>query len=116
MNTRFLFQGLSVDNRTEDYIRKRLQRIDKLVDTASHYEVEVDKNKQGKFRVEIMVHTPQALYRAEETTVSIEGSTDIVIDELELQITKKKDRLRALRLRGLRSIKKKLVLDFAARF
>ena len=116
MNTRFLFQGLTVDNRTEDYIRKRLQRIEKLVDPVSHSEVEIHRNKQGKFLVVIMVHTPHFLYRAEEISESVEGSTDIVIDELELQITKKKDRLRALRLRGQRSIKKKLVLNFAARF
>ena len=116
MNTQFLFQGVDIDMRTREYILKRLERIEKLVDAVSALEVEVDKDKKGKFRVEIMVKTPRILYRAEETTTSIEGSTDIVIDELEGQITKEKNKRHDLKLRGKRSIKKKLVVDKAARF
>jgi len=116
MNTRFLFQGVDIDERTQEYILKRLERIGKLVDPVTEFEIEVDKDKKGKFRVEIMAKTPHNLYRAEETTVSIEGSTDIVIDELEVQIGKKKTKNRDLKLRGLRSIKKRTVLDGSARF
>lgn len=116
MKTRFLFKGVDIDERTREYILKRLARIEKLVDPVSEYSIEIDQNKQGKFRVEIMVKTPHNLYRAEETTMSVEGSTDIAIDELEAQIDKKKNKNRDLKLRGNRSIKKKLVLDAAARF
>lgn len=116
MNTRFLFKGVDIDDRTREYIAKRLERIEKLVDPVSEFEVEVEQNKQGKFRVEIMVKTPRDLFRAEETTLSIEGSTDIVIDELESQVDKVKNRLRDLKLRGDRSIKKNLVVDESARF
>lgn len=116
MNTRFLFKGLDIDERTSDYILKRLARIEKLVDPVSEFSIEIDRDKKGKFRVEIMVKTPHNLYRAEETSVSIEGSTDVVIDELENQIDKKKNRNRDLKLRGDRSIKKKLVVDESARF
>lgn len=106
MNTRFLFKGVDIDDRTREYILKRLARVEKLVDPVSEFSIEIDQNKQGKFRVEIMVKTPHDLYRAEETTVSIEGSTDIVIDELEIQVDKKKNKHRDLKLRGDRSIKK----------
>lgn len=116
MKTRFLFKGVDIDERTREYILKRLERIEKLVDPVSEYSLEVDRDKHGMFRVEIMVKTPHNLYRAEETTVSVEGSTDIVIDELEVQIDKKKNKNRDLKLRGKRSIKKKMVLDAAARF
>ncbi|MDP2838024.1 MAG: ribosome-associated translation inhibitor RaiA [Candidatus Moranbacteria bacterium] len=116
MKTRFLFKGVNIDDRTRDYIVKRLGRIEKLVDPVTQFEVEVGQNKQGKFRVEIMVKTPHDLHRAEETTLSIEGSTDIVIDELENQIGKKKNRSRDLKRRGSRSIKKSLVTDESARF
>ena len=116
MKTRFLFKGVDIDERTREYILKRLARIEKLVDPVSEYSLEIDQNKQGKFRVEIMVKTPHNLYRAEETTMSVEGSTDIVIDELEAQIDKKKNKNRDLKLRGNRSIKKKMVLDTADRF
>lgn len=116
MNTRFLFKGVDIDERTRDYVLKRLQRVEKLVDPVSEFSIEVDKDKKGKFRVEIMVRTPHNLYRAEEITQSIEGSTDVVIDELEVQIDKKKNRNRDLKLRGNRSIKKKIVFDPASRF
>jgi len=116
MNTRFLFKGVDIDDRTRDYILKRLTRVEKLVDPVSDFSIEIDQDKKGKFRVEIMIKTPHNLYRAEETTVSIEGSTDIVIDELENQIDKKKNRNRDLKMRGNRSIKKKMVVDESARF
>ena len=116
MNTRFLFKGLDIDERTRDYIVKRLARIEKLVDPVSDFSIEIDQDKKGKFRVEVMVKTPHNLYRAEETTVSVEGSTDVVIDELEVQIDKKKNKNRDLKLRGNRSIKKKLTVDESARF
>jgi ribosomal subunit interface protein len=116
MNMRFLFRGVEIDERTRDYIVKRIGRIEKLVDKVTVFEVEVSQDKKGMFRVEVMVKTPHNTYRAEDTTESIEGSTDIVIDELEVQIAKKKNKNRDLKLRGKRSIKKKLVVDKAARF
>lgn len=115
-NTRFLFRGVNIDDRTRDYVLKRLERIEKLVDPVSQFEIEIDKDKKGKFRVEMMVKTPHNLYRAENTTESIEGSTDIDIDELEVQISRKNGKNRDLKLRGQRSIKKNLVTDGSARF
>lgn len=116
MTTRFLFKGVKIDARTKEYVLKRLKRTVKLVDPVSEFEIEVDKDKKGKFRVEVMIKAPLNLYRAEETSVSIEGSIDIVMDELESQIAKQKTKQRDLRLRGGRSIKKKLVVDNKARF
>lgn len=116
MNTRFLFKGVDVDERTREYILKRLERVTKLVDPVSEIEVEVDRDKKGLFRIEMMIKTPHDLYRAEEVSVSVEGSTDIVIDALEIQIVKQRNRLHDLKLRGNRSIKKKIVVDEAARF
>lgn len=116
MNTRFLFKGVDIDDRTKEYVVKRLGRVEKLVDPVSEFSIEIDQDKKGKYRVEIMVKTPHNLYRAEETTISIEGSTDVVIDELEVQIDKKKNKNRDIKLRGNRSIKKKMTVDEAARF
>ncbi len=114
--TRYLTKGLELDDRTSDYIDKRLKRLAKLVDPVSRFEVEVTKDKKGKFRVEVMIKTPHNLYRAEETSVSVEGSLDIAVDELEAQLAKNKTKSRDLKRRGQRSIKKKVVLDQAARF
>lgn len=114
--TRYLVKGLELEGQTGEYIEKRLKRLAKLVDSASKFEVEISQDKKGKFRVEVMIRTPHNLYRAEEESVSIEGSIDVVIDELELQLAKNKTKSRDLKRRGQRSIKKKVVLDKAARF
>lgn len=116
MTTQFLFQGLDIDERTREYVSKRLRRVEKLVDPASKIEIEIDRDKKGKFRVEVMVRAPKKQYRAEETTGSVEASTDLVIDELERQVAKEKDRHDALSRRGGRSIKKKMTLDADSRF
>nr|MBP7060499.1 hypothetical protein [Candidatus Moranbacteria bacterium] len=48
MNTRFLFKGVDIDERTRDYILKRLGRLEKLVDSVSEFEVEIERSKHGK--------------------------------------------------------------------
>lgn len=117
MKTRFLFQGVELNGKEMAYVAKRLARIEKLLDPVSKLEVEVDIDKKGKFRVEIMAAGPgKKLYRAEETSESIEGSTDLAIDDIERQVTEDKDRRDSLVRRGARSIKKKLTLDEKARF
>lgn len=114
-NVRMSFKGVKIDERTESYIIKRMRTIEKILDKILLVEVEVDLDKKGKFRVEAMVKTPYNLYRAEETTESIEGSVDIVENELKAQIKKDKEKVRDLRKRGKRSIKKKIVMDEGAR-
>lgn len=115
-NIKFLFKGLTIDERTEDYIKKRLFKIEKILKKIMHMEIEIDLDKKGFFRVEVMIKTPYNLYRSEETTKSIEGSVDIVETELKRQIKKDIEKNRTIKLRGKRSIKKKMVLDENARF
>lgn len=115
-NVKFLFKGVEVDERTKSYIKKRIITLDKFIENILKVEVEVDLDKKGKFRVEIMVHTPRNLFRADNITDSIEGSTDLVVDELKDQMTHMKDKLRTLKKRGAMSLKKKMVIDGDARF
>jgi ribosomal subunit interface protein len=113
---KFLLKGLKIDSRTEEYIRKRLKSVEKLLNKMKQIEVEVDLDKKGCFRVELMINMPNYLYRAEATTESVEGSTDIAVAELKNQIKSKKGKLKTLQMRGLRSIKKKMALDPSSRF
>ena len=115
-NIRFLFKGVTIDDRTQEYVEKRLESLEKISDNILQIEVEIDLDKQGKFRVELMLKTPHNLFRSEETTESIEGSTDIAVEELKSQIIKDKERVKDLRIRGKRSIKKSITLDEDARF
>ncbi len=117
MKTRFLFQGVELESETLQYVSKRLLRLKKLMDLAAQLEVEVDRDKRGKFRVEIMVIMPKKkMYRSEKTSGSVEGSTDLVVDDIERQITEAKDREESLARRGARSVKKKMTLDKNSRF
>lgn len=115
-SVRLMLKGLKIDDRTEAYIQKRLGTIKKLVDNLLRTEVEVSQDKKGKFRVEVMAKTPYQLYRAEETTESIEGSVDKVEDEIKDQIRKDKEKIRTLKKRGRLSLKKKMVISKDARF
>lgn len=115
-NYKFFFKGVKIDGRTREYIEKRLNSLNKLLEKILLIEVEIDLDKKGKFRAEVMVKTPHALYRSEETTESIEGSIDIVENELKTQIGRDKKKIATLSKRGGRSLKKKIVLDKNARF
>lgn len=116
MRIRYLFTGLDIDDRTREYIEKRLLRIEKLSDGGDRFEVEIEREKRGHFRVEVMVIGPHHHIRAEESTESVEASIDAVVDELQSQIIKSAEKRETELLRGARSIKKKLVLDPDARF
>lgn len=116
-DVRVMYKGLTVDDRTKKYVLKRLAQLDKILDKVLRVEIEIDLDKKkNKFRVEIMIKTPYELYRAENITESIEGSIDLIIDELKTQITRNKDKRKDLMKRGARSIKKKVVVDKLARF
>lgn len=110
-NVRLFFKGVKIDNRTRGYVQKRLESVERILKNILLAEVEIDLDKKGKFRVEVMIKTPYNLYRAENTTESIEGSIDMVENELKTQIRRETDRNRTLKRRGGRSIKKRTVVD-----
>jgi len=121
MNIRFLFKEVKIDERTKSYVAEKVEKLEKFFqsfheDAVVSAEVEVDLDKKGKFRAEVMLHTPYKDYRGEEVTESVEGSMDKVYEELENQIMKDKDRIITLQRRGGRSLKKRMVVDENARF
>ena len=116
MKSNFLAKDTSIREESKEYILKRLSEIEDLFREDSLFEIEVDKDKKHFYRVEVNIHEPNKLYRAEETSESVEGSIDMVIDKLRVQIVRDKGKRRDLQDRGARSIKKKIVLDESARF
>ena len=108
-NMKFLFKGVKIDERTEGYVRKRLNGLDRYIENILKAEVEIDKDKKGKFRVEVMLFTPRDMFRADNTTDSIEGSVDMVVDELQNQITHVNGKTETLQKKGARILKKKIV-------
>jgi ribosomal subunit interface protein len=116
LNLRLFCKNVELDDRTRDYIIKRIEKMEKFLKKSLEYEVEVSANKKGQFYVEIMIKTPYKLYRSEETSESIEGSIDIAVSEMQTQIVRDIDKIRDLKERGARSIKKKVVISEDARF
>lgn len=115
-NVRMLYKGLQVDERTQEYIEKRLSTLDRFIDNIIKAEVDIAVDKKGKFQVEIIVQTPRNMFMAQNTMDSIEGCVDIAMDEIQNQIVRLKDKLHTLKKRGAMSLKKKTVLDTNARF
>lgn len=116
MNIKYLYKNITVDDSQREYIEKRLASVEKLIENITKVEVEVDMDKKGLRRVEVMIYTPRDLFRAEETTESIEGSVDLVVEELKTQVTRKKDKIWTRIMRGARSVKKRMSVDKDARF
>ena len=112
---RYLYRGVKIDDRTHDYIEKKIAATEKILDNVLQVGIEIDLDKKGKFRVEVMVKTPYKLFRAEETTSSIEGSIDSVESQLKDQIKSAKDRRKTLIRKGGRLIKENIVVDEKAR-
>lgn len=115
-NIRFLFRGIEIDERTQDYITRKIDAIGKIINTIFLSETAIELNKKGKFGVKVIIKTPYKFYRAASTTESIEGSVDEIEDILHNEIVRDLDRRRTLIKRGARSIKKKTVIDRHARF
>jgi ribosomal subunit interface protein len=116
MNIKYLYKNITIDDQKRDYIEKRLESLKKLIENITKTEVEVGMDKKGLIRIEVMIYTPRDMFRAEETTTSLEGSVDIVVEELRTQITRKKNKIWTKIMRGARSIKKKMSVDKDARF
>jgi ribosomal subunit interface protein len=116
MNIKYLYKNIVISDAQREYIEKRLSPIGKIVEKINVTEVEVDMDKKSLIRVEVMVRTPRDLFRAEEISESLEGSIDMVAEELKTQITRKKEKIWTKVMRGARSIKKKMSIDKDARF
>lgn len=116
MNVRYLLKRTKIDDRSKDYIEKRLKSLEKLLKNILQIEIEIDLDKKGKFRVGVIIKTPYEIYQSEETSESVEASVDIVEGELRKQIIRDKGKIETLKKRGRNSLKKKIVLDKNARF
>lgn len=116
MNIKYLYKNIVIDDKARDYIEKRLAPLLKLNGKILKTEVEVERDKKGKVRVEVMISVPRNLFRADDTTDSVEESVDLVAEELRTQMTRKKEKIWTRIMRGARSVKKKMCIDRDARF
>ena len=85
---------LTVTKSIKDYISEKLSRLDKYFENPKGIECKVlIKVKNQEQSIEVTVPTSRFTLRAEERHQDLYAATDLVIDKLEGQIRKNKDRL-----------------------
>lgn len=96
---------MEVTSALEDYAQKKLGRLERYFDAPPEKEVSVTLSVVGGLhRVEVTVLLHGVLFRAEEQSEDMYASIDLVLDKLEEQIHRHKNRLNdKFREQGLRT-------------
>ncbi len=89
----------------EDYARKKLSRMERYFDAPPQKEVSVTMSIVGGLhRIEVTMLLHGVLFRAEEQSEDMYASVDLVVDKLEQQINRHKQKLnQRFRDQGLRT-------------
>lgn len=105
MNIQVRGDHLPITPALEDYVGKKIGRMEKYFDAPPEREVSVTMSiERGLHRVEVMLQVDGVLFRAEETSGDMYASVDMVVDKLEQQLNKYKAKLnQRFRERGLRT-------------
>lgn len=98
MQTKFLLNGLKLHQNEQDYLEERIQKAKRLIPNFDEEqvfpEIEVQKDKKGFWRVELMIKTPYNLYRADKTAKTLLGAADQTEEALTKQIRRKRDKIK----------------------
>ncbi|QQS21554.1 ribosome-associated translation inhibitor RaiA [Candidatus Saccharibacteria bacterium] len=88
----------SADDSTKKYIRKKVGALDRLVPRHArksiHAEVkvaEVNRDKGNKYEVEVLIHVPDKIITAKDSTMNVLAAVDIVEAKLANQLRKYKE-------------------------
>lgn len=89
--------GYEVDERTKEYAIKKIARLDKYLPRHARQSVkaevkmrEVNKNHGDKYQVEIILHVPDKIITAKDSTTSMIAAVDIVEAKIVTQLRKYK--------------------------
>lgn len=83
---------VAVSKSINDYLEEKLKRLDKYFDSVNTANVNISV-KNAEHKIEISVVTKLFTIRAEESSKDLYKSIDLVIDKLERQITKNKNKI-----------------------
>lgn len=88
-------ENIEVTQAIREYCEKKLTRLERyftyVPDVVSYVNLKVYSDKTAK--VEVTIPLPFLVLRAEETTIDLYGSIDLVIDKLERQIRRYKTKI-----------------------
>lgn len=93
------FKGKNIDvsEETEDYIRRKINKLERHLPNMEEVHVELSQEKtkaaENRFVVQITINSHGTLLRGEERSSSIAAAADVVVDVLNRQIERFKGRL-----------------------
>ena len=96
MNVKFHSVGFTTDVKLEEFIQKKLNKLDIIHDKIISADVylKLDSHDHVKDKVvEIKLNIPGVTLFAEETSKAFEESTDLVLESIKRQLNKRKDKL-----------------------
>jgi putative sigma-54 modulation protein len=81
----------SAKGRLKDYAAKKLTRLDRHLPEASIVELTLEEQKQNHI-AKALIDTPYGTFRGEENAETLAAAIDILVDTLERQLLKFKER------------------------
>ncbi|GGJ13756.1 ribosome-associated translation inhibitor RaiA [Alicyclobacillus cellulosilyticus] len=105
MNIHVRGDHLEVTDALRDYVARKIGRLERYFDAPPEKDVSVTMwIERGRHRIEVMLQVHGVLFRAEEESNDMYASVDLVVDKLEQQIHRYKDKLnQRFRAKGLRT-------------
>ncbi len=103
---KYLIRGDKYENTEaiKEYIEAKLSRLDKYIKDSENIEAVVLTKKEGRrYKIEVTIPTKDFTLRNEVTDDDLYAAIDLVIDKLERQVRKNKEKLNK---------KKKVIEDF----
>ena len=84
-------RNIEVTSALREYVTKRLGKLDKFIDETEEAQVTLLQEK-GRHRVEVTFHLHGFIIRGEEETGDMYSSIDLVVEKLEKQTEKYKNK------------------------
>lgn len=105
MNIQVHGDNIGVTQALHEYVDKKLSRLEKYFDAPPERDVTVTMSLEGGLhRVEVTLQLHGVIFRAEDSSSDMYASIDMVVDKLELQVAKNKEKLnQRFRSQGLRT-------------
>ena len=102
MNTRYLLNGLKLSPKEEEYLDKKVVKVEKFLKDCKdpdslRLEFDIKQDKKTFWIVEIMIKTPKNLFRVNKTAKTFMITTDEAMDALMKQLRRHKDKIITLR-------------------
>lgn len=114
MNILIRGEKVEVTKSIENYIKEKLQRLDKYIENSDKVKATVVINViNHNQKVEVTIPLKNFILRAEETQEDLYAAVDIVVDKIERQIRKNKTKLMSKKMKETnKGFNLELVEDF----